>query len=590
LKIGSRSRVVTCAALLLFFSLVGPARAATAPYLSVSPTIAPVGSNLTISGQGLPPNTNLLLEWSTANTTWNVGDSGTPTATSVPEVLGITTVPWEEVLGGVATNATGSFSQTLVAPVDNNGAHVIEAIAPGAKTPAAEASFTLLPSFHFSPSSGPVGTPITVYASGLGARLYASAYHVLFDNNYLGYMTGMTTRGQANFTFYVTGAVGPHTISIYNGYPGPAYLNSNQAPASVSITSYAPPYIPFHGQFNITASTPATPSTFTPQATVIRPQVILPQVTAKSGARMTVTPNVAPVGTVVNVTGLGFPPNTVTPLGWATHIGSHVVGFAAVTQSLRNVTTNAAGSFSFTMKVPYDLGGLHNITAPAVTKNGNATLYIERSATISATQGAEGSLVDITMTGLGWTYQDNIAAVDYDNSFMGYVCGFNTNGNITLHLPVTGPPGYHTIDLYPSNYLGPTAPNSSSIAIYRYPILTPYDGPSQVPAFHWSFLITGATTTAVSTITATSTTTTTAVSTSTATITAVAPPMTSTSTITTTAPGTTSTTTTTSITVSTNVQTTTTVPGWTYATMAVLLVGGVGVGFVVRRQVSTGGK
>jgi len=219
--------VVTCAALLLFFSLVGPARAATAPYLSVSPTIAPVGSNLTISGQGLPPNTNLLLEWSTANTTWNVGDSGTPTATSVPEVLGITTVPWEEVLGGVATNATGSFSQTLVAPVDNNGAHVIEAIAPGAKTPAAEASFTLLPSFHFSPSSGPVGTPITVYASGLGARLYASAYHVLFDNNYLGYMTGMTTRGQANFTFYVTGAVGPHTISIYNGYPGPAYLNSN---------------------------------------------------------------------------------------------------------------------------------------------------------------------------------------------------------------------------------------------------------------------------------------------------------------------------------------------------------------------------
>jgi hypothetical protein len=56
------------------------------------------------------------------------------------------------------------------------------------------------------------------------------------------------------------------------------------------------------------------------------------------------------------------------------------------------------------------------------------------------------------------------------------------------------------------------------------------------------------------------------------------------------APPATSTTTMTSITVSTNVQTTTTVPGWTYATMAVLLVGGVGVGFVVRRQVSAGGK
>ena len=187
---------------------------------------------------------------------------------------------------------------------------------------------------------------------------------------------------------------------------------------------------------------------------------------------MTVTPNVAPVGTLVNVTGLGFPPNTVTPLSWATHIGSHVSGFNSTIKPLRNVTTNAAGSFSFTMKVPYDLGGPHNITAAGVAPNGNATLYIERSASISATQGAEGSQIVVSMTGLGWTYQDNIAAVDYDNSFIGYVCGFNTNGNITLYLTVTGEPGYHTIDLYPSNYLGPTAPLTPSIAVYRYPILT----------------------------------------------------------------------------------------------------------------------
>jgi len=592
-----RSLVVTCVGLLLFVSLTVPANAATTgPYLSVSPTIAPVGANIIINGQGLTPNTSFVLEWSTANTTWHVGDSGIPTSTSVPEVLGITTIPWEQVLGNAVTNATGSFSLTVPAPVDNNGAHVIGAYAPGAKTAAAQASFTLLPSFHFSPSSGPVGTPITVYASGLGARLYASAYHVLFDNNYLGYMTGMTTRGQANFTFDVTGAIGAHTISIYNGYPGPAYLNSNQAPASASITSYAPPYIPFHGQFNITASVSANTLSFTPQATVIRPQIVLPQVTPTSGERMTVTPNVAPVGTLVNVTGLGFPPNTVTPLGWATHIGSHVVGFAAITQSLRNVTTNAAGSFSFTMKVPYDLGGLHNITAPAVTKNGNATLYIERSASISATQGPEGSLVDITLTGLGWTYQDNIAAIDYDNSFMGYVCGFNTNGNITLHLPVTGAPGFHSIDLYPSNYLGPTAPNSSSIAVYRYPILTPNDGPAGVPEFHFSFLITGTPTTSVSTVTATSTTTAVSTSTSiststsTATITSVAPPMISTSTITATAQGATGTATMTTTEVSTNVQTTNTVPAWAYAAMGVLLIGGVCVGFLAKRQAGTGGK
>jgi len=205
---------------------------------------------------------------------------------------------------------------------------------------------------------------------------------------------------------------------------------------------------------------------------------------------MTVTPDVAPVGTVVNVTGLGFPANAVTPLLWATHIGNHLNGFNSTLEKLRTVTTSAAGSFSFTMKVPYDLGGLHNITAAGVAPNGNATLYIERSASISATQGPEGSVVDVTLTGMGWTYQDNIAAVDYDNSFIGYVCGFNTNGNITLHLVVTGAPGYHTIDLYPSIYLGPTPPTTTSLTIYRYPILTPYDDPAPIPVFHFSFQIT----------------------------------------------------------------------------------------------------
>lgn len=525
------------------------------PSISVFPDIAPVGENITISAQSFPPNANVVLEWSTANATWDIG--GSP----VPEVLGINTVPGQDLLANVVTNSTGGFSETLPVPVDNNGQHVIQAFVDGAKAPLSEASFTLVPSFYFSPSNGPVGTKITVYANGLGAHMYASAYHVLFDNEYIGYMTGITTHGQANFTFYVTGAVGPHTISVYNGYPGPAYLNSNQAPSAVSITSYDPPLIPFHGQFNITANEQSAyvssgsffipPSIlgasslalillavaffamsgsatrkkivamlvimafvlggaalvflvapnsgaisgneqldYTPQATVIRPLIVLPEISANSGPRMTVTPNVATVGTVVNVTGLGFPPNTVIPLSWATHLGSHVVGFVSAIEPLKNVTTDATGSFSFTMSVPYDLGGLHNITAPNIAPNGNATLYIERSVTISASQGPEGSLVTITMTGLGWTYQDNIAAIDYDNSFMGYVCGFNTNGNITLYLPITGAPGYHTIDIYPANYLGPTPPTEPNIAIYRYPILTPYDDPALLPVFHFSFLVT----------------------------------------------------------------------------------------------------
>ena len=99
--------------------------------------------------------------------TWNVG--GTPT----PEVLGINTVPGQDVLAHVLTNGTGSFSQTVTVPVDNNGQHVIGAVVAGSNAPLSQAIFTLEPSFYFSPTSGPVGTPVTVYASGLGAHLYA---------------------------------------------------------------------------------------------------------------------------------------------------------------------------------------------------------------------------------------------------------------------------------------------------------------------------------------------------------------------------------------------------------------------------------
>jgi len=543
-----------------------------------------------ITGTGLPPNTNLVLEWSTYNATWDVAVIGAVTPTSVPQILGINTAPWELVLGNVVTNATGAFSRTVAVPVDNCGSHVIEVVAPGAKTADAEATFTSLPSFSFSPTSGPVGTPVTVYATGMGAKLYASAYHVLFDNEYLGYMTGITTRGSGNFTFYVTGTMGIHTISVYNGYPGPAYLNSQEGSAVGSVTSWDPPLIPFHGQFNITG---AGPLTFTPQAAVVRPEITPKDTTPTSGARITVTPNVATVGTVVNVTGLGFPPNTLTPLSWATHVGNHLSGFNSSIDPLRSVMTSAAGSFSFSMKVPYELGGPHNITASAVAPNGNATLYIERSASINATQGPEGSQIVVSMTGLGWTYQDNIAAVDYDNSFIGYVCGFNTQGNITLYLTVTGQPGYHTIDLYPANYLGPTAPLTPSIAVYRYPILTVGDDPYQLPMFHFSFQITGPSTSADSQNTATVTSTAPGVTiTSTVpgpTVTSTAPGVTITSTvpgptITSTPPGTTSTTTATTTAASTAVQTTSTVPTWTYGVMAVLLMAGFAMGYVVKRR------
>ena len=55
----------------------------------------------------------------------------------------------------------------------------------------------------------------------------------------------------------------------------------------------------------------------------------------------------------------------------------------------------------------------------------------------------------------------------YDNAFIGYACGFNSNGDVTMPLVATGGPGTHLIDLYPMVYAGQDAKDW-----YWAPVLT----------------------------------------------------------------------------------------------------------------------
>jgi hypothetical protein len=64
----------------------------------------------------------------------------------------------------------------------------------------------------------------------------------------------------------------------------------------------------------------------------------------------------------------------------------------------------------------------------------------------------EGQEFTISILGVGWTQLDNTLAVDYDNSYVGYGCGFHSNGYMAIHLTATGGPGIHIIDLYPLLY------------------------------------------------------------------------------------------------------------------------------------------
>jgi hypothetical protein len=73
---------------------------------------------------------------------------------------------------------------------------------------------------------------------------------------------------------------------------------------------------------------------------------------------------------------------------------------------------------------------------------------------------------------------------------MGYVCGFNSQGDVVINFTASGAPGVHVIDLYPGIYQGPaTEPQ----LLYRLPQLTYADDHpgNKIPALRFTFEVTG---------------------------------------------------------------------------------------------------
>jgi hypothetical protein len=52
----------------------------------------------------------------------------------------------------------------------------------------------------YAPKSGPVGTPITFTVKGIGWRSLYNSWELLYDNNFTGWMSAVTTHGEATFT------------------------------------------------------------------------------------------------------------------------------------------------------------------------------------------------------------------------------------------------------------------------------------------------------------------------------------------------------------------------------------------------------
>lgn len=432
--------------------LPGPVAAPATPaenmgILKATPDTAPVGTKFTLSGSGLAANKSVTIVWSTANISY-VLDARPDTV----DFLGRKVDHFNVVLAKTTTNAAGAFSIDLTAPRDYGGIHDIFAVVDGKQV--AKGGFLIHWAVTMSPTSGPIGTPITFTITGLGSNQYESAAAILWDDHYTGVLAGNTTRGMASVTIRAAGPVGRHIVEMYDASHILPYLNIEQSPL--------PWLMPFAWTFTATKDLGRPPVRVDMpadvQATVdARTTLAAVTVAAPGVATAKLSSTAGPILSKVSVRGTGLAPSHPVDLEWATVVGNRVnctgTCWASVNVPLGKATTAADGSVTAPISVPDGLGGWHVVQLIQDGQVKAQVPYFVNRSFVSVTPRVKaGQRFSIHLKGVGWTQIDNTVAVVYDNSFIGYGCGFNSQGDVVMNLVATGVPGTHLIDLYPMLY------------------------------------------------------------------------------------------------------------------------------------------
>ena len=461
--------------------------------MDISVSQGPEGTKAIISGKNLPASTQLQLTWSTADGAW-LADVQPNTV----NYMGVKYTKYNVNMASVLTDASGSFTYNLVIPKDFGGVHDIYAVKDGVAL--AHTGFQMNPTLSISPKSGPIGTPITVTYTGMGANLYTGGVSVLWDNSYAGEATAIWTRGTAVFNLRASGNVGIHYVAATAGI-GVQYMNILQSPVPFAKGSAASFQIT-RGASNLTASIDY-PKAITPtvsQKTTLSTVGMDPNTKAVA----TLSQDSGIVGTSVKLSVSGLTTAGTHQIVWSTVVGNRVncTGTCWAYSSIPLGTgTPVSGNLSQSITIPDNLGGWHVVQikqgetieaqSPFYVKE-NIFNYLDKNGKVLSAgiakadssnlpESRDGSGIPtrtfkvgeeftIAMKGVGWTQLDNTLAVTYDNSFIGYGCGFNSNGYMVVHLIATGSVGTHLIDLHPVLYV--FQPSFANTPYGALPVLT----------------------------------------------------------------------------------------------------------------------
>lgn len=430
--------------------------------LVVTPDKGPVGTAISISAEGLPPGATVDLRWATLDGGYDMQ--------VMAETIEFYDRKFDErlvLLGRAQADGQGRLTAGFTVPEDYGETHDIVAVVDGQKV--AKGGFYVDRTASVYPLDGPVGEPITIEVKGLGWTPFRNTLAVLYDHHYAGFISAVTTRGTARAVIRAAGPVGQHVIRVANASAAVPYLNKQQSPVTDPEWWFT---------FNVTEDrgAPAARLEF-PETRELPAGLIL--TTSSSSVTGSLAASFAPAaGPILSQTTLrasGLPAGVEIDLLWMSAKGNRVSrsGWNLIEAPLGRATVAADGSLQSQVQIPDDLGGWHVVKLVQGEKVlGEVPYYVERSlVTVTPTRLRAGETFTVQIKGVGWTELDNTIAVTYDNSYLGYACGFNSQGDVTMHLVAYGEPGTHLIDLYPVVFKG----HGAGPWNYQIPMLTALD-------------------------------------------------------------------------------------------------------------------
>ncbi len=454
-----------------------------------TPDVAVPGRAFTVSGTGLPANKDVSIVWMTANVTY-ILDARADSVDYIGEKADKVAVQ----IGTGKTDASGKLSVMLKVPQDFGGLHDFYVVAGGVQI--AKGGYLVSKTVKISPTKGPIGTPITITVSGLGSPTYERSGAVLYDNHFAGTFAGNWTRGVSRFVIRAAGPVGKHTVSIMPSSHTVSYLNIEQSPVPWQVYS--------NNTFTVTKDNGRPP------VEVAWPKNVAATLDAKTtfattglaegtAATATLEKSSGTVLSKMGVSASGLTPNAPVDIVWSTVVGNRVNctgtcwGFTSI--PLAQATAAADGTVKSSITVPDNLGGWHEVQFVQGGKVATQVpFYVKRSfVSISPLRVKAGQQFSVHFKGVGWTQLDNTLAVTYDNSYIGYGCGFNSNGDVVMNLVATGAPGTHLLDVYPLLYT--QSPAYPYMPLAMVPLLSyAADAPGlalgyQLPAFRLAITV-----------------------------------------------------------------------------------------------------